>query len=165
MPALATLPAQPQVEIHRSSEINPYAHALKIHTVDDVIYVPIGQIDHKEYYFNTQTGEISWRVPDIREAIRVGVGRKVVAADYSQIEVKIMAFLSGDPFLLNAINADGKDFHTFMAAGVAKLDYDEMIAAMAAGNQYYKKLRGDVKKVTFGIPLTHSGLMKRFMLN
>ena len=37
---------------------------------------------------------IAWRVPDIREGIRARAGWKILGADYSQIEVRIMAWES-----------------------------------------------------------------------
>ncbi|HEX7348327.1 MAG TPA: DNA polymerase I [Rhodanobacteraceae bacterium] len=53
----------------------------------------------------------------IREAFIAPKGWKVVAADYSQIELRIMAHLSGDPGLLRAFHHD-QDVHRATAAEV-----------------------------------------------
>jgi len=51
----------------------------------------------------------------IRQAFVAPPGRRIVAADYSQIELRIMAHLSGDPGLLGAFAA-GRDVHEATAA-------------------------------------------------
>lgn len=59
---------------------------------------------------------------EIRKAFVAGEGRRFVSADYSQIELRIMAHLSGDDGLIAAFRA-GKDLHRATAAlilGVAE---------------------------------------------
>ncbi|MDP2805433.1 MAG: DNA polymerase I, partial [Gallionellaceae bacterium] len=53
----------------------------------------------------------------IREAFIAPVGSRIVSADYSQIELRIMAHLSGDEGLLKAF-ANGEDIHRATAAEV-----------------------------------------------
>lgn len=53
----------------------------------------------------------------VRKAFVAPDGYKIVAADYSQIELRIMAHLSGDEGLLNAFE-QGKDIHKATAAEV-----------------------------------------------
>jgi DNA polymerase-1 len=53
----------------------------------------------------------------IRQAFIAEAGHKILAADYSQIELRIMAHLSGDKGLLDAF-ATGKDIHRATAADV-----------------------------------------------
>ena len=53
----------------------------------------------------------------IRQAFVAPPGAKLVAADYSQVELRIMAHLSEDPGLLRAF-ADGDDIHRATAAEV-----------------------------------------------
>ncbi|KKW66917.1 DNA polymerase I [Lampropedia cohaerens] len=53
----------------------------------------------------------------IREAFIAPPGAKIASADYSQIELRIMAHLSGDEALLTAF-AEGKDIHRATAAEV-----------------------------------------------
>ncbi|MDF1628543.1 MAG: DNA polymerase I [Alcanivoracaceae bacterium] len=61
----------------------------------------------------------------IRQAFVAPPGRKLVAADYSQIELRIMAHLSGDAGLLDAF-AKGWDIHRATAAEVAGKKVDEV---------------------------------------
>jgi DNA polymerase I len=61
----------------------------------------------------------------IRQAFIAPPGHKIVAADYSQIELRIMAHLSQDAGLLDAFN-HGKDIHTATAAEVFDVPVDEV---------------------------------------
>ncbi|MFN3712097.1 MAG: DNA polymerase I [Alcanivoracaceae bacterium] len=61
----------------------------------------------------------------IRQAFVAPKGRKLVAADYSQIELRIMAHLSGDAGLLDAF-ARGLDIHRATAAEVAGKKVDDV---------------------------------------
>ncbi len=53
----------------------------------------------------------------IRQAFEAPEGYVMVAADYSQIELRIMAHLSNDPGLVDAFN-HGKDIHKATAAEI-----------------------------------------------
>lgn len=61
----------------------------------------------------------------IRQAFIAGEGYKLVAADYSQIELRIMAHLSGDEGLLKAF-AEGRDVHRATAAEVFSVSEDDV---------------------------------------
>ena len=61
----------------------------------------------------------------IRQAFVAPEGWKVVAADYSQIELRIMAHLSGDPGLLAAFHGN-QDVHRATAAEVFGLPLDQV---------------------------------------
>lgn len=61
----------------------------------------------------------------VRKAFVAPTGFKIVAADYSQIELRIMAHLSGDKGLLHAF-AEGKDIHKATAAEVFSVDVDQV---------------------------------------
>ncbi|MEO6234432.1 MAG: DNA polymerase I, partial [Thermomonas sp.] len=63
----------------------------------------------------------------IRTAFIAPPGRKLVACDYSQIELRIMAHLSEDPALLRAFAA-GADIHRATAAEVFSKTLDEVSA-------------------------------------
>ena len=63
----------------------------------------------------------------IREAFIAPEGALLLAADYSQIELRIMAHLSGDKGLLRAF-ADDRDIHQATAAEVFELELDEVTA-------------------------------------
>lgn len=59
----------------------------------------------------------------IREAFIAPAGSRIVSADYSQIELRIMAHLSGDEGLLKAF-ANGEDIHRATAAEVFGVPLD-----------------------------------------
>ena len=61
----------------------------------------------------------------IRQAFVAPKGYKLLAADYSQIELRIMAHLSKDEGLMNAFR-DNLDVHTATAAEVFKVELDEV---------------------------------------
>jgi len=63
----------------------------------------------------------------IRQAFVAGPGNVLVAADYSQIELRIMAHLSGDARLLQAFAA-GEDVHRMTAAEVFNTALDAVTA-------------------------------------
>ncbi|GLQ86526.1 DNA polymerase I [Dyella flagellata] len=76
----------------------------------------------------------------IRQAFIAPDGWQVMAADYSQIELRIMAHLSGDEGLLRAFHA-GDDIHRATAAEVFGLE-----AAAVSSNQ-----RRAAKAINFGL--------------
>ncbi|MCL9794681.1 DNA polymerase I [Frankia sp. AgKG'84/4] len=79
----------------------------------------------------------------IRQAFVVGAGYEtLLTADYSQIEMRIMAHLSGDEALIEAFGS-GEDLHTFVAAEAFDLPVSEVdpelrrrIKAMSYGLAY-----------------------------
>lgn len=76
----------------------------------------------------------------IRQAFIPSAGYKLVAADYSQIELRIMAHLSGDKGLLTAF-AEGKDIHRATAAEVFGVALDAVTTDM----------RRSAKAINFGL--------------
>jgi DNA polymerase-1 len=77
----------------------------------------------------------------IRQAFVPGPGfESLMTADYSQIEMRIMADVSGDQRLIEAFQG-GEDFHTVMAAHVFHLDPDQVTPAQ----------RSRVKAVNYGL--------------
>jgi DNA polymerase-1 len=76
----------------------------------------------------------------IRQAFIPQPGWKMVAADYSQIELRIMAHLSGDEGLLKAFSA-GEDIHRATAAEVFATSLDEVTADQ----------RRSAKAINFGL--------------
>lgn len=76
----------------------------------------------------------------IRQAFIPCAGYKLVAADYSQIELRIMAHLSGDQGLLTAF-AEGKDIHKATAAEVFGVELDAVTSDM----------RRSAKAINFGL--------------
>ena len=61
----------------------------------------------------------------IRQAFIAPEGKKIVAIDYSQIELRIMAHLSGDKALLNAF-ANNQDIHRATASEVFETPFEEV---------------------------------------
>ncbi len=68
----------------------------------------------------------------IREGFVVGAGQEcLMTADYSQIEMRIMAHLSQDELLIEAFKS-GQDFHSITAARVFEVAPDEVTIEMRA---------------------------------
>jgi DNA polymerase-1 len=101
----------------------------------------------------TATGRLSSVNPNLQNIpIRTAVGREIraafiaapgnllMSADYSQIELRLMAHFSQDPLLLDAYRT-GKDIHTLTAAEVFEVDPATMD----------KETRARAKAVNFGI--------------
>jgi DNA polymerase-1 len=61
----------------------------------------------------------------IRRAFVAGEGAEFLVADYSQIELRVLAHMSGDPFLIEAFRA-GSDVHAATAARVWGLEESEV---------------------------------------
>lgn len=76
----------------------------------------------------------------IRQAFIAREGFTVVAADYSQIELRIMAHLSQDQGLINAFT-QGKDIHRSTAAEIFGVSLDEVTS----------KQRRNAKAINFGL--------------
>ena len=77
----------------------------------------------------------------IREAFVPGDGYVgLMTADYSQIEMRLMASLSGDQELINAFN-HGADLHTYVASRVFDVSEDEVTGAQ----------RSRIKAMSYGL--------------
>ncbi|MGB0925446.1 MAG: DNA polymerase, partial [Minisyncoccia bacterium] len=125
-------------------------------TYIDVIPVMVGDDNrlHAEFIQNgTATGRFSSRNPNlqniptrtelgrkIREGFIAAHGKTFVSLDYSQIELRILALLSGDTGLID-IFKNGRDIHTAVAAQIAKVPESDVDRVM----------RNKAKAVNFGI--------------
>ena len=91
----------------------------------------------------------------IRQAFIAPAGYKILAADYSQIELRIMAHLSSDPGLLEAFK-EGRDVHTATASEVFEVD----LASVSA------EQRRKAKAINFGLiyGMSAFGLAKQLHL-
>ena len=91
----------------------------------------------------------------IREAFIAPDGYKILAADYSQIELRIMAHLSRDQGLMDAF-AKGQDIHQATAAEIFSINIDEVTA-----NQ-----RRSAKAINFGLiyGMSAFGLSKQLQI-
>ncbi len=103
---------------------------------------------HTSYAPDTATGRISSRNPNlqnipvrseqgkrIRQAFIAPKGSVLVAADYSQIELRVAAHLSGDPVMVEAFKS-GKDFH---AETAARMGVDRRVAKIINFSILYGK--------------------------
>ncbi len=77
---------------------------------------------------------------EIRRAFIPDEGHVFFSADYSQIELRIMAHLSGDENMVNAFNA-GEDIHTATSAKIYGVEISEVT----------KDMRRNAKTANFGI--------------
>ena len=77
---------------------------------------------------------------EIRAAFTCASGTQLLSADYSQIELRLLAHFSGDPLLMRAY-AENIDIHTLTASEVFGIPIDKMD----------KETRNRAKAVNFGI--------------
>jgi DNA polymerase-1 len=77
---------------------------------------------------------------EIRAAFIAAPGNQLLSADYSQIELRLLAHFSGDPLLVRAYQT-GEDIHTLTASEVFGVPADGMS----------KEVRNRAKAVNFGI--------------
>lgn len=102
----------------------------------------------------TLTGRLSSVNPNIQNMpIRTDLGRvirdcfvsrfnggKIFSSDYSQIELRVLAHMSGDQAMIDLFESD-EDFHTSTAAQIYEVDKDKVTASM----------RRSAKAINFGI--------------
>ncbi|MDY6841653.1 MAG: DNA polymerase I, partial [Pseudomonadota bacterium] len=107
-------------------------------TLPELIHHRTGRVHTSYHQAVTATGRLSSSEPNlqnipirseqgrrIRQAFIAPEGYKLVAADYSQIELRIMAHLSGDMGLLNAFE-NGEDIHKATASEVFGVSLEEV---------------------------------------
>lgn len=112
-----------------------------------------GRLHAKFLQTGTTTGRMSSQDPNlqnipnkgelgmaVRRSFEAASGTKLVAFDYSQIEIRIAAFLSGDQKLLE-IFRKGEDVHTAVASEVFGVPFDKVD----------KEMRRRAKVINFGI--------------
>ncbi|TZF94067.1 DNA polymerase I [Chryseobacterium panacisoli] len=80
------------------------------------------------------------RGQQIRGAFVSGEGKKIISADYSQIELRLIAEISGEDNMIKAFQ-DGEDIHASTAAKLFKIPLEEVS----------KTQRSQAKTVNFGI--------------
>jgi len=118
-----------------------------------------GRIHAEFNQIGAETGRLSSRHPNLQNIpIRTELGRQVrkaiipsegmvmLSADYSQIELRILAHLSADESLLEAFNRD-QDIHNYTASLIFDIDPAKVDYAM----------RDTAKRVNFGIVYGMSG--------
>ncbi|GAA1124443.1 MULTISPECIES: DNA polymerase I [Microbacterium] len=149
-----------------------HREATKLRQIIESLDTAIGD-DHRIHttYVQTgsQTGRLSSTDPNlqnipvrteesrrIRSAFQVGEGyESLLTADYSQIEMRIMAHLSGDEGLIEAFNS-GEDLHRFVGARVFGVEPSDVTSAM----------RTKVKAMSYGLVygLSAFGLSKQLRI-
>lgn len=129
-----------------------------------------GRIHTNYVQVGTATGRIASNDPNlqnipvrtedgrrIRAAFQVGDGYEtLLTADYSQIEMRIMAHLSEDAGLIEAFNA-GEDLHRFVGARIFGVEPEDVTPAM----------RNKVKAMSYGLAygLSAFGLSKQLRID
>ena len=128
-----------------------------------------GRIHTSYHQAGTATGRLSSSDPNLQNIpIRTAEGRRVrqafiakpgcvlVAADYSQVELRIMAHLSEDPSLLAAFNA-GQDIHRATAAEVFAVETEAVTTEQ----------RRSAKAINFGLiyGMSAFGLARQLGIN
>ena len=130
---------------------------------------PDGRIHTNYVQTGTSTGRLSSESPnlqnipiksergrEIRDAFIVGSGfETLLTADYSQIEMRIMAHLSEDEGIIEAFNT-GEDLHRFVGARIFGVEPSEVTNAM----------RSKVKAMSYGLVygLSEYGLAKQLRI-
>ena len=118
--------------------------------------------------FGAVTGRIASREPNLMNIPKKGdagklmrkmfiakPGHKLIVADYSALEMRLMAHFSGDPRMIDAIH-QGLDLHCYTAAMAQGYDYDEMYAAKKAANptahqEELLRIREFMKTIGYGL--------------
>lgn len=136
------------LEYRQLTKLNStYAEGLTNYILDD------GRIHGRFNQTITATGRISSTEPNLQNIpVRMELGRAIrkvfvpkegcvlVDADYSQIELRILAHMSGDENLIESYR-ESKDIHQITAAKVFHVDVDKVT----------KEQRSNAKAVNFGI--------------
>ncbi|NBB80515.1 MAG: DNA polymerase I [Verrucomicrobia bacterium] len=136
-----------------------------ISALPDTVDAKTGRVHTHYGQVQTATGRLSSNDPnlqnipvrsergrEIRKAFVPREGWRLLAADYSQIELRILAALTGDAGLLKAFK-EGEDIHTATAARIFSV----------APEAVTREQRSTAKMVNFGIPygISAFGLAQR----
>ena len=117
----------------------------KIHTIYKQTLTRTGRLSSVEPNLqNIPTRDEEGKL--IRKAFLPEDDSVLLSADYSQIELRILAHISGDEVMINAFNNDD-DIHRRVAADIHGVDINEVS----------KKMRSTAKQVIFGIVYGISG--------
>ena len=111
----------------------------KIHTSFNQTVTATGRLSST----NPNIQNIPIRTPEgrrIREAFIPSEGNEIYSADYSQVELRVMAHVSGDEKMIEAF-AHGEDIHRSTAAKIYEVDLEQVT----------KEQRSTAKSANFGI--------------
>ena len=127
----------------------------RVHTTYDQTGTSTGRISSNDP--NLQNMPVKTSVGrEIRSAFEMGSGfTTLLTADYSQIEMRIMAHLSGDEGLISAFN-EGEDLHRFVGSSVFGVEPADVTPLM----------RTKVKAMSYGLAygLSAFGLSKQLRI-
>jgi len=152
-PALKELPSSPFVDALRAARKAAKMLSTYVDGVWNVIDPGDGRVHSTYLLHGTATGRLSSRNPNmqniprdarIRDMFQAPPGRLLVELDYRQVELRVLAYLSGDPGL-RRIYDEGRDLH------------DEVSKQLFPGWESYKdtvlgkEQRVRAKFVNFGI--------------
>ncbi|MGO2110293.1 MAG: DNA polymerase I [Pseudoclavibacter sp.] len=170
--------AESLADLERSNP-HPFLGALRQHRdttkllqIEETLMKAVGEEDriHTTYVqIGSASGRLSSNDPNLQNIpIRSEEGRRVrrafvhgaefetlLTADYSQIEMRIMAHLSGDEQLIAAFNA-GEDLHRFVGSRVFHVEPEDVTPEM----------RSKVKAMSYGLAygLSAFGLSKQLQI-
>ena len=120
-------------------KINPVTN--RLHTNLQIAQAKSGRFSSRNPCLqNLPRGEL------VRGAVRVPAGSKLIVADYSQIELRVMAEVASDT-RMRAAYASGLDLHAVTAAGMLGIAPGEF----NADSPQHKAARQKAKGVNFGI--------------
>ncbi len=103
--------------------INPYTH--RIHTSFSQTSTATGRLASSEPNLqNVPTGTVSGSIA-VRSAFKAPEGRAFLSADYSQIELRVLAHVSNDAKLMESF-LKKQDIHTLTAAGLFEIQSDQV---------------------------------------
>jgi len=113
------------------------------------VHAKTGRIHPEFFQLGTEAGRFTCQKPNIqqiphkqewRDLFSAPEGRKIITADYSQIELRILAEFSQDPAFLDAYR-NGQDLHSRTASEMFNVPID----------QVNKDQRGIAKTINFGL--------------
>lgn len=128
----------------------------------DHSHVTAGIVTHNTGRFSTSNpNSQNMPRPDsdefgIRTMFTAGDGNKLIVADYAQLEMRIMAHMSQDENMVEAISS-GMDLHCYTVSKMYdSVTYEEVLAAKNAEDpdeqqKFLKKLRQTAKAIGFGL--------------
>lgn len=125
----------------------------------------------------TTTGRLSSSQPNLQNIPSRGIvgkearsmfvsrpGHKLIVADYSQMELRMLAHYSLDPVLLQAF-AEGRDMHIVTATAPARMSYEELKEKYDAGDPWAKEMRAVGKTMNFALNYGMGAVkFRRFLL-
>jgi len=149
---------EPLLEFRRAQQIhNLYAEPALNKVVEITNQGYIGWV-HPEYWMDSKTGRLKLRDPNLTTLPRPENGGLVVKSmwctddahrmvfkDFSQIELKVIAHISGEPVWVDGFN-NGYDMHAAMAKKIWNLPCE-----VHQVKDLYSKERSHAKTINFGI--------------